>query len=336
VDAAAARVIESCLAFDPKARPQNARSLAQALRRQLSPAGRARRWASLHVPLLIVLTSLALAATAVTTYVLVPKEPYSLRQLHQGRDNYRQGHYEDALQHLMRAVEADRPSADAYFARGRTFLRLGHYESALADFQTADELAGGQDGRIKACLGYCSNLLGIHEGAIFHYDEARELNFTTAEVLNNLGYSYTVWRNPLTKPDDALDRADEFLTQALKLDNRLQPAHYNRARVNSQRLPRQGLADIREAIKLGPVSAPLYWDAARLACLLATREGRQDPEIFDYLNAAIDNGLDPAKLKRDHIFETFAADNRFLAVLQKEPDPNPMKEAQKLVDPIQD
>jgi len=53
VDAAAARVIESCLAFDPKARPQNARALALALRRQLSPAGRARRWASLHVPLLI-------------------------------------------------------------------------------------------------------------------------------------------------------------------------------------------------------------------------------------------------------------------------------------------
>jgi serine/threonine protein kinase len=343
VDAAAARIIDRCLAFDPQDRPRNAHELAAALGRLTSPMGRTRRWASLRVPLLSMVICLGLAATASTAYFLVPKEPYSLRQLHVGWDHYRQGRYDDALQHLMRSVEADRFNAEARYARGRVFLRLRQYEAAVADFEAADDLAGGKDARVKACMGYCSNLIGAPEVAIVRYGQAQTLNFATPGMSNNLGFSYMEWKSPQTKPDDSLDRAEQFLTEALRLNERLQPAYYNRAQVDLRRaglnplhLPRQGLADIRKAIELGPASAPLYWDAACLSCLVANRQGRQDSETLEFLNAAVDNGIDPAKLQNDFIFQQLAADGRFLAILQKKPNPNIQKEAVKLVDPIQD
>jgi hypothetical protein len=69
---------------------------------------------------------------------------------------------------------------------------------------------------------------------------------------------------------------------------------------------------------------------------VANRQGRQDSETLEFLNAAVDNGIDPAKLQNDFIFHDFAADGRFLAILQKKPNPNLQKEPIKLVDPIQD
>jgi len=290
----------------------------------------------------MLLTSLALTATVAATYVFVPKEPYSLRQLHQGWSSYRQGLYDDSLQHFMRSVEADGSNADAHFARGRAFLRLGRYESALADFRAADELVSGSDGRIKACLGYCLNLLGHGELAIVSYNQAIDLDFSTEQVFNNLGYSYATWTDPKTKPTDCLDRAEACLTQALELNGQLQPAYYNRARVdllrasiNPRWLPRQGIADAHKAIELGPVSASLYWDAARLSCVLANRQGRQDPETLELMDAAVENGLDPTNLQKDIIFHDLAMDSRFMAILRKKPNPNLLKEAQKLADPIQ-
>src|SRR5262249_55234072 len=102
--------------------------------------------------------------------------------------------------------------------------------------------------------------------------------------------------------------------------------------------PRQGLVDIRKAIQLGPVSARLYWEAACLSCLVASREDRVKPDLetFQFLNAAVDHGLDPAKLQGDIVFRTLAADARSKAILQKKPGPNPLTETHKLVDPIQD
>jgi len=343
VDAAGARIIESCLTFNPEDRPQNARALAAALGRELSLSGRTRRWASLHVSFLLIATILGLAGLAVGASLVIPKGPYGVRQLHLGRDLYHQGRYEEAIDCLNCAIAADPTSTNARVCQARAYLRLGRFEPALADFQAADELAVGQNGRIKAALGYCLNLLKLNQDAVARYGEARDLGFETPEVLNNLGYSYIMWNTPLTKPDDCLERAEEYLTSAINLNDRLQPAYYNRARLailrvgrDPRKTPDQGLADIRKAIELGPVTAPLLWDAGRLSWLAAQNNPRQAAKTLDYLNEAIDCGLNPKSLEDDFIFHDLKNDDRFQALIQRPHLANQFQNAQKLVDPILD
>jgi len=342
VDVPVARLIESCLAFDPKARPRNARELLAMLRRQLSPWGRIRRWATLHRSLVAISLVLALAAAATTAYGLIPREPYPIRQLHQGWDSYKQGHYEEAIQHLNQSIGADSGSVEARYARGRAFQRGCLIESALADFEAADRLTQGQDGQIKACLGFSSSLLGLSERAIFYYQQSQDRHFVSAELLNNMAYSYMEWNSP-TKLDNRLDRAEQLLSQSITLNDRLQAAYYNRARVailrvgqNPRFVLRQGLADIRKAIELGPVSAPLFWDAARLSCLVAKEDPLQNVETFHYLNEAVDHGLDPRQLESDFLFSGIRKDARFEALRQKSCNPDRYQKAHRLVDPIQD
>jgi hypothetical protein len=70
--------------------------------------------------------------------------------------------------------------------------------------------------------------------------------------------------------------------------------------------------------------------------LLVERESRPDLETLEFLNAAVEEGMDPTGLQSDPILHHLAADDRFLAILQKKPNPNLQKEAVKLADPIQD
>jgi serine/threonine protein kinase len=343
VDKALAQTVERCLANDPKHRPQSAAELAAALRQHFSPLNRARRWAVLHAISLLAATVVGLSAFSAVAYFLIPSEPYAIRQLHKGLDRYQRGQYEDALQYLSQSVVADPESVEARFARARAFQHLGRIESALADYEKADELANQQDGRIKACMGYCSNLLGINDRAIQHYHEARQLDFATAQVCNNLGYSYLQWRSPSLKADDSLDHAQQWLNEALNLNDCLQAAYYNRAIMDFQRaagnprkIPEQGLADIRRAIELGPLNAPLFRYAASLSALVSKNDASLVPETLSYLEKAIDLGLPPKEVATDFLFHDLKANPRFKALLNKVPSPDRFQDPARLVDPIID
>ncbi len=275
--------------------------------------------------------------------MMIPKEPYSVRQLRQGRDSYDAGRFEEAIQYINRSIEDDQTRTEAFFARARSFQGLGRLESALTDFQKADELASGKDGRIKAGLGYCLNLGGFNEPAILAYSQATDLNFATAEVLNNLGCSYMKCKSPELRSEVCLERAEDCLTKAMELNSRLQAAYYNRARLdllkaglNLRRIPRQGLADIQKAIDLGPVTAPLLWDAGRLAWLATQNDFQQADQALDYLSQAIDRGLDPGQLESDFIFRALKQDGRFQVLMHQPQLGQRFQYAQTFVDPILD
>jgi serine/threonine protein kinase/Flp pilus assembly protein TadD len=342
VDKALAQTVERCLANDPKHRPQSAAELAAALRQHFSPLNRARRWAVLHAISLLAATIVGLTALSAGAYFLIPSEPYAIRQLHKGLDRYQRGQYEASIQYLNQAIEADPQSVEARFARARVFQHLGRIESALADYETADELANQQDGRIKACMGYCASLHGNHEKAILHYHQAIELPFSSAEVFNNLGYGY-LNRRPELRADINLDEAQHWLDEAIKLNDRLQAAYYNRAildiqrrAANTQRIPEQGLRDIHKAIELGPLTAPLFQYAARLSALTSKNELSSVPQTLDYLEKAIDLGLPPETVAADFLFHDLKSNPRFKALLKKPPSPDGFQDAVRLVDPIID
>src|SRR5262249_19190663 len=149
----------------------------------LSRPQRLRRWAHLHARLLVAVTAISLGAGALIVYCLIPSEPYSVRQFHQGMALYRLGQYDEAIEFFNRVGHLDPDNADVQFARGRTFQRLGQFDLAGAGYLAADRLRS--DGKTKALLGFCSGQLAEHKAAIAQDNAAIEDGFNAAEVFNN-------------------------------------------------------------------------------------------------------------------------------------------------------
>jgi tetratricopeptide (TPR) repeat protein len=161
-----------------------------------------------------------------------------------GLTMYQQRRFHEAVVYLTAAIKADPSLASAYFARGRAYLQLGdadarqslqswlvpEYQSALADFQQADNLA--PDARTKAMLGYCTYRiypsLVSATAAEGYFQKAIEDGFGTAEIFNNLGFIQ------INKLEYQL--AQHNLDKAIQLNDRLQAAFHNRARVSLDRI----------------------------------------------------------------------------------------------------
>jgi tetratricopeptide (TPR) repeat protein len=210
--------VERCLAHDPKDRPQAAAEVAAALRRPLSGPRRAVRRLRGHLGKVLAAAVVVLGVGLATGYALVPRGSYSERQAERGLDAYRHGQYDEAVEHLNRALDADPDLARAWFLRGRAHQSQGQFGAALGDFGKAYRLA--PDGRTLACMGYCANQLHLHGEAALYYRQAIEAGFAPPAVHNNLGYSYLQLRK--------LDQAEDSLNQALGLDGRLQAATIGR------------------------------------------------------------------------------------------------------------
>jgi serine/threonine protein kinase/Flp pilus assembly protein TadD len=245
-DRAVLRLIERCLAYEPRLRPGSAAELAAAFRRALSAPRRARRWLAGHAR--AVAAALVLGLALGTTGLLAvsslphpeenaagleqgepasPSEAAAVRSFQQGEAAFRRGHYQRAVEHLSRALEMDPERPEVWFARGRARQQLGGEKDlglALADYEQAGRRypAGkAQAGKAKACIAYCLNRLGKHGQARFLYEEALAAGFAPAEVCNDLGYSY-LQQARFAEAGLALDRA-------LDLDPGLRAAYHNRA-----------------------------------------------------------------------------------------------------------
>src|SRR5262249_35116217 len=122
----------------------------------------------------------------------------------------------------------------------------------------------------------------------------------------------------------------------------LQPARHNRARLAlklavARRLEpdpaclRQGIDDVQEAARLGPVSADLCYDAARL-CALATRSGNDLAALaIRYASQAAELGMPVAQLRNDYLLRGVLTGAVQLKSSGRRPSP-----AQLVVDPIED
>jgi tetratricopeptide (TPR) repeat protein len=366
VDRGRARLIERCLAFRPKDRPQSAAEVAAVLRQSLSRARRAARWVGLRWWKVLAAAVLGVAVSLAAGHALMPRGSYSARQVDQGRDAYSHGRYGEAIQHYNQALEAEPTAAQTLFLRGQAHKQLGHFDLALADFERSEELA--QDGRTEACMGYCANRLHQHTQAMHHYRQAIAAGYAPAAVFNNLGFSYYQARQ--------LDRAEEPLNRAVSLDDRLQAAFHNRALLDGRRaagtpkvIPSQGIKDIRRAQNLGPMTAELAYDAARLCAAAAKQDGRWVQPALGYLGEAIAQGQNPKDLANNSDFSVFrdlvdggvgglvglssvsplhglptvprqpeaAADyQRYLALLAKPAPQQPAPAAVHLIDPLPD
>jgi serine/threonine protein kinase/Tfp pilus assembly protein PilF len=248
VDKGLARIIESCLKYNPIDRPQSAAELANALRKALSRVQRMRRWAAAHPRRVAAAVLVGAAVMFSGAYSFAVQEKASTRNYQEGVAAYGRGEFGLAVKLFDRALEKEETSR-AYWARARAEQNLGDIRAAEADYARADQLA--PEARNKAMLAYCLLLRGDISTANMNSFRAINDGFASAEVFNNLGLACS----RVGQFDAALDK----LTVACGLNPTLQAAFYNRAVVDLKlaslqphHVPTQGISDMEKALELGP------------------------------------------------------------------------------------
>lgn len=328
-----ASAIEQCLAFEPCHRPQSAAELATALGSYLRWPRRLHREIAKRPLALFAAALLLLAIGLGAVYVLPARAPEDASWLARGLSSYQEGRYEEAVDHLNRAIDADGGLAEAWFARGRAYQQFGEYTLALESYRKADSLS--LDGRARACMGYCASRLGRHGSAVAYYNQAIETLCAPAEVFNNRGYSWLALNE--------FDQAETSLGEAIRRSPRLQAAYHNRALVDIQRafqvrghVPGPGIADIEMAIELGPVTAGLYRDAAVLHALVARQAPSHVEPALLCMQKAVDLGQDPAALASDRALIALYEEPQFQALIKQPSSPHPPQKPNRLLDPVND
>lgn len=339
VDVTFARLVESCLAFEPAHRPNGAAALQRSLRADQRLWRQAIRWLGKH-PRTVAAAGLLLLAGAAGGYQISRQPPAHLVQLNQGIEAYQQGNHEQALFFLNQSLEANPNQVEALFACGRVYQKMGDLDPAFTNFQKADKLQ--PDGQTKACMGYVLHRQGKLKDAKNAYEQAIAAGFATEEIHNNLG--------AILIDQAKLEEAEAQLNKALTLNQKLPTIHHNLALVyfhrglglgQAQKKEQQiqlekGIGHAKKAADLGKPTGELARNAAQLCAVVA----RQDPTwldpALDHLNQAIDLGIHPKVIVADRVFSDLRPDPRFQQLALRQPAALPVAKALRVLDPVRD
>ena len=299
VDSRLARLVERCLAFEPDRRPETVHQLADALRAELAPMRRLRRWTGNHRRLVGATAALSLALIVTVAALFAFRAPYSVREYRLGLAEAEQGNYVESVNHLNNAILWDRDSVEAYFARGRSYQQLGEYQTAYQDFESAYRLS--KHPLFQACKGYCMNRTGASKAAIAVYQSALDMGYGSPALLyNNMGYSCLILRQ--------LDDAEKYLQRAIQADGELQAPHGNmvvlfqRRSTEGRPIPETAFAHAAKALAIGPCTAGLYREIAKLYAAAAKQDPAFVQPAIQYVGKAVEMGADPKQLASEPAF----------------------------------
>lgn len=327
VDRAVARIIERCLAYNPRERP-TAEELARFFRRSLSGWRRLRRWVAHHpIPTLVGTVGPLVTVVAIATVVL-PKGTPVERAYARGMEQARQENWSDAVNYFERALAADPQFTPAILGRARAHQKMKQFDLAILDYR---KLENSQlDGNILACMAYCMSQLRLYHDALNCCELAISKGHETAAIHNNMGWCWLRLGN--------LERAETALNRAVQIDNRLQVAYHNRARVDRQTMtqrsgyvPVKGIEDLRRAMELGPITTDLAFDAAYLCAFAAKSDTNWREPALEYLTLSVQLGLDPQEAARDVIIGGLAKEPQFAAILNTS-----ARQARQIASPLVD
>ncbi|HKB03753.1 MAG TPA: serine/threonine-protein kinase [Gemmataceae bacterium] len=198
-------------------------------------------------------------------------------------------------------------TAEEFFARGVEFLREGDVAPALKDFQSAHRAR--PDGPTTAFLAHCFARSGQHAVAADLYRQALEIHsYRTAWVHNNLAHSLVALG---TK--SVLNEAVAEATRALDLSPNLRAARYNRAlarfrvhldtHTNTLADP-ACVDDLREVMKVGPYTIDLYFTAAVILTASADGDEERYATAVGYLRESVKLGRNPKSLAAEPVLKT--------------------------------
>jgi serine/threonine protein kinase len=325
-----AQLLEKCLSPEVEKRPKTAAELAAAIRCELGPWRRARRWVRSHRTLVATLTGVVLLTVLVALGLLARIPSYSVRQYRQGLVYRKQGQWRLAADSFTESLRSDSGNADGLWARARALCQLREYQMACNDFHAAYELTNAPN--CYAGMGYCFGGLEQPKPAIKYYRLALEGGYSSPGLLNNLGYA-------LIRTGQG-DAAEQYLKQAIQQKSDLQAAHRNLVLVYLHRaiagkpLPKEAIGYARRAAEIGPPSTDLYRDVAAFFAVAARKDAELLPLATRYVEKALDCGLDPRVFSTDPAFEAVRQSPAFEQILAKQRQAVKPSRADYIVDPL--
>src|SRR5262245_2203300 len=267
VPARLARLVESCLKFDPADRPQTAADVAAELRHCYSAKKRAAQFVGSRSGRAVITAAAIGLFSAVTWLATAEARPASTDYRGAGIGAIADGRYADAACLLHNAANGSPDDGDVWLSLGRAKLAQGEWLSARPDLERAAKLRPDH-GPTQATLGWCLAKLGHHDLAQAALAKAERPNFKPAGLYALRGFGYVQVRN------DA--EAITALDKALELDPNNRAALMSRAQLRlAQAMGRfeapapQAFDDIEKAMTAGPADGYVYLVAARVYCWAA-------------------------------------------------------------------
>jgi len=337
VPPALARLIESCLAFDPAARPESAAAFAAALRRQLAPLPRTRQALRVHRRAALRLGIVALAGLAGAIAYWPQPDPFVLQMVNEGWAANHRGEYDQAIQAFSRALESRPDDPAALFGRAWSLVHSGDYTAASYDLLACRKTSS--DPRILAYQAYVEGSLKRYSMSLQAAELVIRKNAANAAVYSNAALSCLELYE--------LDKAEQYLREALRLQPDLPAAKYNLAMLDLKRsVEKTGQppdVQLIEQVLAEYPAADSFIDAS-LVFAHAARNSR-DPvareayvtQALDYCERAVDAGLPPTNLRQVVTFYPPLRRNaRFRELTMRSPIlENSASRSRRLIDPLE-
>ncbi|HYV34444.1 MAG TPA: protein kinase, partial [Gemmataceae bacterium] len=303
-----ARVVESCLAYNPEDRPGSASDLVMALLKAQSTWRVARRWLGSHRWLTVAAACVVLAFAGTAAAWSSLHEPDQERRLRLAETALARQDYKEAIKQYTAMLDNEPHRFDILMARAGAQMRLGgsdryYYTAALFDFGLMESLKPCAE--VYVARGYCQLLMHAPlDRAIQDFEKALQHGYETPEIHTNLGYCHLQL--------DQHVKAEEHLGRALILNRKLPAALHNRAMLrlskvvadigvvapfrqepplaDAEKYHEQGLAllqearnDMLDARKHGGASLEWYTNAARIWGMAAAYDSVYTDDAFKYM-----------------------------------------------------
>lgn len=277
-----ARIVKRCLALESSQRFRSADELAVALRRELTWAGRVRRWAALRRQSLLGVTALLLASCLAITYSVRKADPYPVREYRQAVACQAIGDYPQSIVHLTKYLNVEPDQPFAVLRRACAYAETGDFLGAMGDLKKYTNRAGRREW--MAFSAYLLQRMKLQNEAIAEYESLLALGYKPASVYNNLGRAYL--------SQAKLTSALVALNSALDLDPQCEVAMWNRANVQmafavqASDFPTLAIRDIETTMAMADDPSGYYFTADLIYKHAAFLDPRYIPEARKYRRLA--------------------------------------------------
>lgn len=296
VDGILKKILNRCLEFDSRRRPQSASELALEFQKSMSLRNRISRFARIN-PWLTRLSFSVIGVSLMAGVVWHACQPSDNERITQLADTaLRNGQYSDAILHLNQLIEQAPKDYSLLSRRGDAYVKTAQTQVALGDFIKADTMQPSVD--LKAKIAWCYMETGHYSNAVRWYREILQVTPDDAVIHNNLGYALM--------QDSSYSLAIEHFSKAIELDATKSIVYLNRADALFQRslrsrqpTPDSALQDIH---RFATTWRSRGGDGYLLACrICSTTQVPEKEKFLEYLTHCVQHEVSRRTLESDDL-----------------------------------
>lgn len=298
VNKSCARLIETCLAYDPNDRPRDAREVAAALATELRSPAKMQRLRLRYPRGTPAVAAVMLLLCCAMAYGWSQYPAYNERCYVRAVTALREGRLADSVDLLTAGLEYDPTDERTRLLRAHCLAGSKRLDEAVAEYQA---LAGGPHAvEARSGLIYCCLKRNDPAGAFQAAAWEPSQNLTPAD-LNNLAYGH-IQLGEHEAARALLDQAVELRPDSVVLRYHRATTDLNRARTIPGYLPSVGLSDLQYAVKLEPYEQ-LYYLLSQLHLAPDPNEPTARLAAEQALAEAVRCGLPPEEIRLNPNFK---------------------------------